>query len=255
MLRHLSVLMKATTAVFNTVAASSAPARRGVSVWTQGEPFILSVLTLVLWVSCLAVGWIGFTFPYARPLPKPAEVPVIAQRIQVELTSDPLPPAEPASTPPDPVAPPPLPDNTTVPTAPPLLAVAEPSPAIAFALPVEGPVRVVEAAQAAFVRPVAPVTPAPAPAPAAQPLTYGQGEGRQPAPSYPLAARRQGQEGTVLVRFTVGENGRVLAAEAAQPSPWPLLNDAALEAVRERWRFRAGPVRVYEVAIQFVLKK
>jgi protein TonB len=134
-----------------------------------------------------------------------------------------------------------------------LLAVAEPSPAIAFALPVEGPVRVVEPAQAAFVRPATPVTPASAPA--AQPLTYGQGEGRQPAPSYPLAARRQGQEGTVLVRFTVGENGRVLAAEAAQPSPWPLLNDSALEAVRERWRFRPGPVRIYEVSIQFVLKK
>jgi TonB family protein len=250
-----SGLMKATTAVFNTVAASAAPARRSASVWTQGEPFILSVLTLVLWVSCLAVGWLGFNFPYARPQPKPPEPVVVAQRIQVELTSDSLPAVEPASTPPEPLTPPPLPDNTVVSAVPPLLAVAEPTPAIAFALPVEGPVRVVPAAQAAFVRPTAPVDPTPAPAPAAQPLTYGQGEGRQPAPSYPLAARRQGQEGTVLIRFTVGTDGRVLSAEAAKPSPWPLLNDAALAAVRGSWRFSSGPVRLYEVPIQFVLKK
>jgi protein TonB len=251
-----SGLMNATTAVCTTVAASAAPARRNASVWTHGEPFVLSVLTLILWASCVTVGWIGLTFPYARPLPKPPEPVVIAQRIQVELTSDRLPPVEPASTPPDPVAPPPLPANTVVPAAPPLLAVAEPSPAIAFALPVEGPVRVVPAAQAAFNRPAKnPAAPAPASARTPQALTFGQGEGRQPAPEYPYLARRRGQEGTVLVRFTVGTDGRVLSASAAQPSPWPLLDEAALAAVRGRWRFPAGPVRLYEVPIQFVLKK
>ena len=88
-----------------------------------------------------------------------------------------------------------------------------------------------------------------------QRLTYGQGEGRQPAPEYPLAARREGQEGTIIVRLTVGEDGRVLAAEALSASPWPLLNEAALHAVRERWRFRDGPTRVYDVAIRFELSK
>lgn len=93
-----------------------------------------------------------------------------------------------------------------------------------------------------------------APAPA-QTLTYGQGEGRQPAPEYPRQAVREGQEGTVRVRFTVGESGRVLAAEAIDPCPWPLLNEAALRAIRERWRFRSGAPRAYEVSIRFALAR
>jgi TonB family protein len=66
---------------------------------------------------------------------------------------------------------------------------------------------------------------------------------------------REGQEGTVTVRFSVGESGRVLTAEALKPSPWPLLDNAAVRVVRERWRFRAGEVRLYEVAIRFELTK
>jgi protein TonB len=91
--------------------------------------------------------------------------------------------------------------------------------------------------------------------PAPQQLTYGQGEGRQPAPEYPYRARREGQEGVVKVRFSVGDDGRVLSAEAASPSPWPILNESAVRVVRERWRFRAGPLRNYEVAIRFQLSR
>jgi protein TonB len=133
--------------------------------------------------------------------------------------------------------------------------VAEATPAIAFPLPVEGPVRIVEANQAGHAPPAAPAAPTPAPATPVQPITYGQGEGKQPAPEYPRQAVREGQEGVVTVRFTVGGDGRVLAAEAVSPAPWPLLNEAALRAVRERWRFRPGPLRLYEVAIRFELKK
>jgi TonB family protein len=230
---------------------ASAAARAG------AEPRLLPVITLVIWVTCLVVGGLGFAYPYSRPRPRPPEPVVVAQRIQVELTSEPLPPEEMPPAPLDPSrVPPPLPDNPVVAAAPPLLAVAEPSPAIAFALPVEGPVRVVPAEQASFARPAErPAVVAPAPSPAPQALSFGQGEGRQPAPEYPYVARRRGQEGTVVIRFTVGTDGRVLAAEAVQPCPWPLLNEAALAAVRERWRFPAGPVRLYEVPIQFVLKK
>src|SRR5690606_11982859 len=92
-----------------------------------------------------------------------------------------------------------------------------------------------------------------APAPPVQTLTYGRGEGRQPAPDYPRVAVRQGQEGVVRVRFSVGEDGRVLGAEAVGRCPWPLLNDSALRAVREKWRFPRGAVRLYEVAIRFEL--
>jgi periplasmic protein TonB len=92
-------------------------------------------------------------------------------------------------------------------------------------------------------------------APPVQTIVYGQGEGRQPAPDYPQRAIREGQEGTAVVRFTVEENGRVSAAELISPSPWALLNGAALRVVRERWRFRPGVLRLYQVSIRFELTK
>jgi TonB family protein len=125
----------------------------------------------------------------------------------------------------------------------------------AFALPVDGPVRVVNAAQADFSRVV---KSAPAPAAASVPvrsIVYGQGEGRQEAPEYPRQAKRGRQEGAVGVRFSVGQNGRVVEAALSSPSPWPLLNEAALKVIRDRWRFRAGDLRVYEVFIRFELKR
>jgi protein TonB len=223
------------------------------------ETSFLSVVTLVLWAACLTVGGLGLALSYSRPHP-PAKAPepVQAELLNVELTNEPLPPPEATPTPPDPTQPPPLLDPVVTPPAPTLLPVAEPNPAIAFALPVEGPTRIIEPKQAAYLQIAAPVTlpPAPAPvAPPAQPLTFGSGEGKQPAPDYPFRAAREGQEGAVGVRFSVGENGRVLAAEAVSPCPWPLLNEAALRAVRERWRFRTGAVRLYEVSIRFELKK
>jgi protein TonB len=221
-----------------------------------GDTESLAVFTLVVWLTLLLVGALGFVLRYERPQPPMApEPPIVAQPLQVELAPDPLPPPGVEPLPPDPLAPPPPPDALIPPSLAQPIAVAQPSPAIAFALPIEGPTRMVEAAQAEYARRPAAVTNAAPAAPAAQPLTLGEGEGKQPAPEYPRWAVRQGQEGTVLVRLTVGENGRVQSAEAALPSPWPLLNEAALRTVRERWRFRSGPVRVYEVSIRFEITK
>jgi periplasmic protein TonB len=235
------------------VTAHPQPSRGSV----EGDTSITAALTFTIWMGCLTVGWLGFSFPYARPQPPAEEAsPIIAEVLQVELTSDPLPAPD---TPllPAPSQPPPLMEPMILPQPPPMIAVAGPTPAIAFALPVEGPVRIVEMKQADHTLQAKPVAqaPAPAPRPAVQPITYGQGEGKQPAPEYPRQAVREGQEGTVTVRFSVGEDGRVIAAEALSPSPWPLLNEAALRAVRGRWRFRPGPVRLYEVSIRFELKK
>lgn len=88
-----------------------------------------------------------------------------------------------------------------------------------------------------------------------QALVLGVGEGRQPAPPYPLEARRRGQEGVVRIRFCVGQDGRVLWAEALDGCSWPLLRDAALTTVRRWWRFRPGEVRLYEVEIRFELAR
>jgi periplasmic protein TonB len=212
------------------------------------------VITFVLWSGCIVVGLVGIVLPYARPFPLTKEKPPIqAEMVQVELSNDPLPPIAQPERPSVPQPPvmvqiPPLPRE-----APNLTPVAEPS-AVAFALPVEGPVVLVEPTKATFAAvPVA--EPKPVVAPPVQVLTYGQGDGRQPAPEYPLRARREGQEGIVGIRFCVGEDGRVLTAEASSPSPWKLLNDSALRAVREHWRFSTGPLRLYEVSIRFQLTK
>jgi protein TonB len=212
-----------------------------------------SVLTLVVWLGCASIAALGFAMPYARPQAKPAPPPPMAvEMLKVELSNEPLPEPElPAA---NPLAVPPPPELVAQPQLPQPVAVAMPSPAIAFAVPVEGPVRVVEAAPAGYARSESAAT-APSAVPPVQRLTFGQGAGKQPAPEYPLAAQNAGQEGVVNVRFMVADNGRVVAAETATPSPWPLLNESAVRTVRHRWRFPAGTLRAYEVAIRFVLPK
>ncbi len=61
---------------------------------------------------------------------------------------------------------------------------------------------------------------------------------RKSSPNYPPAARRAGQEGKVVVQFTVDDRGYVVAATVVSPSPYPALNEEALRTVR---RFRATP--------------
>lgn len=77
--------------------------------------------------------------------------------------------------------------------------------------------------------------------------------GRMPAPSYPVAARRANQSGTVVVEFTVDSSGRVISAHAKSPSPWPLLNIEAVRTVR-RWKFPPGGVMNLQRPIVFKLR-
>ena len=220
---------------------------------TRSGSALVPVLTLVLWVGCITTGLAGLMLPYLHPRPPAVPTPpMVAELLNVELVSDPLPPLNPA--PPHLLQPPPLEQPAVVPPAKSMVAVAAPSPQIAFAVPIEAPAPVVPVSKASYRTVDVPVV-EPAPAAAPQPLTFGEGEGKQPAPEYPRQAMRQGQEGVVTVRLTVGQDGRILAAEASSPAPWPLLNDAALRAVRTRWRFAAGPVRAYEVSIRFQLNQ
>jgi outer membrane biosynthesis protein TonB len=48
-----------------------------------------------------------------------------------------------------------------------------------------------------------------APPAVATSLSFGSGAGRQPAPAYPLQARRSNQQGTVVVEFLVGTDGKI----------------------------------------------
>ena len=92
---------------------------------------------------------------------------------------------------------------------------------------------------------------APRPAPAAYRHT--------PPPRYPMAAREQRLEGVVVLSVLVRPDGRVDDARVAISSGAPVLDDAALSAVRT-WLFapatRAGrPVEsIVEVPVKFALR-
>jgi protein TonB len=207
---------------------------------------LAAAATAAVWIGCLVVGILGVLLPYAREHleAKPPPPPVQAVRL--------MPPREQAPVTEPPQAAPKLdaapPPDAPAPDAPPPLAVAAPDPSIAFAIPVEGPTRIVDAKYAVPVaaRPSAYVPPV-------QHLKFGVGEGRQPDPEYPRDAIDAREQGTVVIRFTVGPDGRVQSAAVSQPCQWPLLNQAALRAVRNEWRLSPGKAGTYDVPIQFVL--
>jgi protein TonB len=62
-----------------------------------------------------------------------------------------------------------------------------------------------------------------------------------PPPAYPERARRLGQEGVVLLAVTVSPAGIALHIDLKKTSGFPLLDNAAMAAVK-RWRFRPATV-------------
>ena len=82
---------------------------------------------------------------------------------------------------------------------------------------------------------------------------------KNPAPPYPLEARRLGQEGLVVLVVRIDPTGCPTRVELGQSSGFPLLDDSALKTVR-RWRFRPRRVAgmaaesVIEVPIRFILE-
>ena len=72
--------------------------------------------------------------------------------------------------------------------------------------------------------------------------------GHNPAPTYPVEARRRAEHGTVLLRIKVAADSAVAAVEIAQSSGFDLLDEAALDAVRHGWRF--VPARRDGIAIE-----
>jgi len=77
-------------------------------------------------------------------------------------------------------------------------------------------------------------------------------------PAYPLAARRNGYEGTIVLSAQVLSSGDVGDLRIKKSSGYEILDQSALEAVRQ-WRFEPGkrmgqPVTTWvEVPIRFVL--
>lgn len=81
-----------------------------------------------------------------------------------------------------------------------------------------------------------------------------------PAPIYPMAARRMGWQGKVLVSVEVRADGRAGQVQVQQSSGHQVLDEAALRAVRN-WRFsparQAGQLidKRFLIPIPFVLKE
>lgn len=88
-----------------------------------------------------------------------------------------------------------------------------------------------------------PAPPPAPPAPAAPAPSYGATEDssyrRLKPPRYPPQAMRRREEGEVLLRVLVGTDGRPVQIEVEKSSRSRLLDQAAIQAVRE-WVFNPG---------------
>ena len=120
--------------------------------------------------------------------------------------------------------------------------VAMPSPDIAFSVPVKGTVAI--SATAAFAPPPpAVLNQQTSPS---HPVQFnpnvGDG-GSYPAPKYPPAADRNGYKGTVMVEIKVDASGAVTSANLQTSSGYSMLDEAALQVVKNQWRFPPGGLR------------
>jgi len=73
-----------------------------------------------------------------------------------------------------------------------------------------------------------------------------------PAPTYPSASKRMGEEGRVLLRVQVGADGRPTDVSIAKSSGFPRLDDIARETVLRSWRF--VPARQGDQAVAGAVK-
>lgn len=207
-------------------------------------------------------------FGLGSALIKPAEFGVQAGRNSLEVnlvaapaeaTPTPAPASAPVTPPPEPVKP----DDFVIPEP-----VAPPEPRV----PVLSP-------ESSAMRPEPPSRPVQTSAPSTQHSGREKGKDsatmqsnggarnetkpgylRNPEPPYPEKARRLGQEGVVLLSVRVSERGEPESVEVKESSGHPLLDEAALKAVR-RWVFSPatmGSVPIssqIEIPIRFDLSK
>jgi len=206
----------------------------------------------------------------ARPLaiseePAAEEVSLVEAEPEAETPPAPLPVAtpEPVDPEPTPEVPTPPPDMSTPPPA-------EPAPdQEAMQVPESTPEPERPKIQPRHLKPTVPHAGAGSAAELAGAASHGASRGplsshasylSNPKPDYPPDARRQRQEGVVLVNVEVGADGRAGDVSVGRSSGFPLLDDAAVRAVR-RWLFepaRAGGVPVasrVEVPVRFSLAR
>ena len=205
-----------------------AAARRG-----HRLPWLLAALGLHALLFALLL------LPSRAPAPVPPPVP-----LETEIITEPqVPPAPP---PPIPVTLVQPPEAIVVPA--PLVSIPDPVSIAAASEPARDAVaaKVVRAAPAAAPKPISPPH-------------FDAAYLHNPAPQYPLESRRLREQGSVLLRVEVSGEGSTLQVLIEHTSGWPLLDRAAISAVK-RWRFvpaRSGndPVDAWVlVPIEFDLR-
>jgi protein TonB len=194
----------------------------------------------------LLIGAVGFKVPRViiKPLSEVSEpIPVVfTPPEEVQQPDKPDVPDEP---------PPPTDQPMDTPAVAVVAAVAD-SSAVAFSVPVKGAVAVASVRYAA--PPPANLTaPPPRPAPVKFNPNATSDGGVYPQPMYPRFAMRQKQQGIVIVEMKVDADGAVISAEVFKSSGYTVLDEAAVDVVKTRWRFPAGPVRLFQWSCTFQL--
>lgn len=216
------------------------------------------------WIVCaaLAVGTHALLLFAIRP-GTPAQPGVLADEpsaveVSIVESASPTPPAaEPLPAPPPPLPPPPEPMPEPVPEA-----VPEPTPVPAVTRPTPSPARprsdVPQTRVAASPRTA---TPSSGTVSSRGPTTSARPRYRSnPKPAYPPESRRAGQQGVVVIAVEVTSDGRAASVQLSRSSGFPLLDTAALQAVR-RWTFepaRTGGIPTasrVEVPVRFDLAR
>jgi len=121
-----------------------------------------------------------------------------------------------------------IPKPPAVEPAPPLLALPEPAP--------DGEVAAASAERPEAIAGVNTTPPAKVAIVAPTPPQFSASYLQNPAPRYPLAARRAGEQGTVTLKVLVSSEGLPQRVAIEKTSGSSRLDAAALDAVR-RWRF------------------
>ncbi|WP_018229528.1 energy transducer TonB [Methyloversatilis universalis] len=176
--------------------------------------------------------------------PAPVEAPQIVMHAAL-IAPEPLPmtaPEPPKEQPriePEPPKPLKQPKPQRKETALPVLAAASDAPTAASVAPQPPAPPEPVAIDAAPARP-SPPSAAPDSAPAAAPVIPPRFDAaylQNPAPTYPPMAKRQNQTGRVVLRVSVSAEGLPTNVVVLTSSGYELLDQAALEVVRNRWKF------------------
>lgn len=176
--------------------------------------------------------------------PAPVEAPQIVMHAAL-IAPEPLPmtaPEPPKEQPriePEPPKPLKQPKPQRKETALPVLAAASDAPTAASVAPQPPAPPEPVAIDTAPARP-SPPSAAPDSAPAAAPVIPPRFDAaylQNPAPTYPPMAKRQNQTGRVVLRVSVSAEGLPTNVVVLTSSGYELLDQAALEVVRNRWKF------------------